>query len=166
LKNTGIVRRIDELGRIVIPKEIRDILNITNGDELEIYVENDNIILHKYSQLGKEKDKNDKLFASLSFLTEGLLLLGDKDKIVSNGPYENQTFSDEIRELIMERKPYRSLNLEQYIIGENNLQGYFYFYPILHNSVIKGVIILVKSTPIKKEDEIFVRVLKNIIDNF
>ena len=51
MKTTGIIRRIDELGRIVIPKEIRKNLRIKNGESLEIYLENDSIILRKYSQI-------------------------------------------------------------------------------------------------------------------
>lgn len=49
MKNTGIVRKIDELGRIVIPKETRRSFNINEGDSLEIFTEGGNIILKKYS---------------------------------------------------------------------------------------------------------------------
>ena len=49
--STGIIRRIDELGRIVIPKEIRKNLRIKNGDNLEILVDGENITLRKYSQI-------------------------------------------------------------------------------------------------------------------
>lgn len=48
MKATGIVRKVDELGRIVIPKEIRKVLRIEEKDGLEIYVEEDRIILKKY----------------------------------------------------------------------------------------------------------------------
>ena len=48
MKGTGIVRRIDELGRVVIPKEIRRNMKIQDGDPLEIFVENDSIIFKKY----------------------------------------------------------------------------------------------------------------------
>lgn len=48
MKSTGIVRRVDDLGRVVIPKELRRNLDIKEGDPLEIYVENDRIILRKY----------------------------------------------------------------------------------------------------------------------
>ena len=51
MKSTGVVRRIDELGRIVIPKEIRKNLRIKNGDNLEILVDGENIMLKKYSQI-------------------------------------------------------------------------------------------------------------------
>ena len=56
MKTTGIIRRIDELGRIVIPKEIRKNLRIKNGESLEIYLENDSIILKKYSQIESLKN--------------------------------------------------------------------------------------------------------------
>ncbi|BAQ36506.1 AbrB/MazE/SpoVT family DNA-binding domain-containing protein [Clostridium botulinum] len=48
MKNIGIVRKVDELGRIVIPKELRKVLNIDEGDGLEIYTEGEQIILKKY----------------------------------------------------------------------------------------------------------------------
>lgn len=48
MKATGIVRKVDELGRIVLPIELRRILDIAERDELEIFMENDRIILQKY----------------------------------------------------------------------------------------------------------------------
>ena len=68
MKSTGIVRNIDELGRIVVPKELRKKLGIANTDPVEIYVEDNKIILTKYisvchfcgssAQLTEYKDKN------------------------------------------------------------------------------------------------------------
>lgn len=49
MKSTGIVRKMDELGRVVIPKEMRRVLSIDSKDSLEIYVDGDNIVLGKYS---------------------------------------------------------------------------------------------------------------------
>ena len=48
MKSTGIIRKVDELGRIVLPVELRRTLDIAERDELEIYLENDRIILQKY----------------------------------------------------------------------------------------------------------------------
>ena len=53
MKSTGIIRRIDDLGRVVIPKEIRKNLNIKENDSLEIFIDGENIILKKYSNLSK-----------------------------------------------------------------------------------------------------------------
>lgn len=64
MKSTGIVRKVDELGRIVIPKELRRTLDINEKDPLEIFVENDQIILKKYEPAnachitGEVSDKN------------------------------------------------------------------------------------------------------------
>ena len=49
MKSTGIIRQVDELGRIVIPKEIRRHMGITSSDPIEIYVDDNKIILCKYS---------------------------------------------------------------------------------------------------------------------
>ena len=49
MKNTGVVRRLDELGRITLPMELRKVFNIEERDSLEIYVEDDKIILKKYA---------------------------------------------------------------------------------------------------------------------
>ena len=51
MKNTGIVRRVDDLGRIVLPKEIRSRMRIRINDPMEIYIENDAVILKKYSPM-------------------------------------------------------------------------------------------------------------------
>lgn len=60
MKETGIVRCIDGLGRIVLPKEMRKCMDIDQGDELEIFVEGDHIVLKKYvpccSFCGSERD--------------------------------------------------------------------------------------------------------------
>lgn len=68
MKSTGIVRNIDELGRVVVPKELRKKLGIANTDPVEIYVEDNKIILTKYvsvchfcgetANLTEYKDKN------------------------------------------------------------------------------------------------------------
>lgn len=56
MKATGIVRRIDDLGRVVIPKEIRRTMNIREGDPLEIYLEDGGVVFKKYSPLGMNED--------------------------------------------------------------------------------------------------------------
>ena len=84
MKATGIVRRIDELGRVVIPKEIRRTLRIREGDPLEIYTDKDGeVILKKYSPIGEisnfAKDYTESLFRSLGHIA----CITDKDMIVS-----------------------------------------------------------------------------------
>lgn len=56
MKATGIVRRIDDLGRIVIPKEIRRTMRIREGDPLEIFTEDNSIIFSKYDGINEEEE--------------------------------------------------------------------------------------------------------------
>ena len=49
MKDTGIVRKIDEMGRLVLPKEMRSKMGIDSGDEIEFFADNDRIVLRKYA---------------------------------------------------------------------------------------------------------------------
>ncbi len=84
MKATGIVRRIDELGRVVIPKEIRRTLRIREGDPLEIYTDHDGeVVLKKYSPIGEiaaiARDYTESLYRSLGHIS----LICDRDMVVS-----------------------------------------------------------------------------------
>lgn len=84
MRATGIVRRIDELGRIVVPKEIRRTLRIREGDPLEIYTDRDGeIILKKYSPIGEmssfARDYTESLFRSLGHIA----CIVDRDQVVA-----------------------------------------------------------------------------------
>lgn len=84
LKATGIVRRIDELGRVVIPKEIRRTLRIREGDPLEIYTERDGgIILKKYSPIGELSQNATELAQSLHRTFSLPAAICDKDSYVA-----------------------------------------------------------------------------------
>lgn len=109
MKATGIVRRIDELGRVVIPKEIRKTLHIAEGTPLEIYTEKDALVLRRYSPVeGVEEDGRD-LAAALYELTGGLCLITDTEKIlcVSDAAlkdYEGAPLTDAFRARLAERR--------------------------------------------------------------
>ena len=84
MRATGIVRRIDELGRVVIPKEIRRTLRIREGDPLEIFTDHDGeVVLKKYSPIGEisaiAKDYTDSLYRTLGHLA----CICDRDAVVS-----------------------------------------------------------------------------------
>ena len=84
MKATGIVRRIDELGRVVIPKEIRRTLHIREGYPLEIFVGKDaEIVLKKYSPLGEMGDSAGDYAQVLHRVSGHTALIADRDVIVS-----------------------------------------------------------------------------------
>lgn len=89
MKATGIVRRIDDLGRIVIPIEIRRDMNIRDGDPLEIFVDkNGEVILKKYSALGEMHGFAESIVHSVQEATQQLVIMTDRDQVVavSGGP--------------------------------------------------------------------------------
>ena len=67
MKNTGIVRKIDRLGRIVIPKEIRNTLRILDDDNLELLIDGENIVLKKYSYMKNFADIAKNLLSNINF---------------------------------------------------------------------------------------------------
>ncbi|OPH51243.1 stage V sporulation protein T [Paenibacillus ferrarius] len=84
MKATGIVRRIDDLGRVVIPKEIRRTLRIREGDPLEIFVDRDGeVILKKYSPIGELGDFAKEYAESLFESTNHVALISDRDNIIA-----------------------------------------------------------------------------------
>ena len=85
MKATGIVRRIDELGRVVIPKEIRRTLRIREGDPLEIFTDKDGgVILKKYSPIGELSESAQELAASLHQAFALPAAICDKDTYVAS----------------------------------------------------------------------------------
>lgn len=84
MKATGIVRRIDDLGRVVIPKEIRRTLRIREGDPLEIFVDRDGeVILKKYSPIGELGDFAKEYAESLFESTGHITMISDRDNIIA-----------------------------------------------------------------------------------
>lgn len=84
MKATGIVRRVDDLGRIVIPKEIRRTLRIREGDPLEIYTEKDGgVIFRKYSPMGDLQDFAAQICEAIGSNTGRIAAVADRDSIIA-----------------------------------------------------------------------------------
>ena len=84
MKATGIVRRIDDLGRVVIPKEIRRTMRIREGDPLEIYVDQQGeIILKKFSPIGELGDFSKEYAESINESLDKIVFITDRDSIIA-----------------------------------------------------------------------------------
>ncbi|MFA9397934.1 MAG: stage V sporulation protein T [Clostridiaceae bacterium] len=95
MKATGIVRRIDELGRVVIPKEIRRTLRIREGDPLEIFTDREGgVILKKYSPIGELGDFSQQYVESLQTTIGNIIIVSDKDNIISISGSPKKTYMD------------------------------------------------------------------------
>lgn len=121
MKTTGIVRRIDDLGRIVIPKEIRKTFRISDGENIEIFIEGENIVLKKYSVLNKIEDYAEKFTDAIYSFVKYNIIITDTDSIIAlSGPlkkqYINKPISEYLRNCIRRRE-----NLHEKYVKDINL---------------------------------------------
>ncbi|MBE3571416.1 MAG: stage V sporulation protein T [Moorella humiferrea] len=111
MKATGIVRRIDDLGRVVIPKEIRRTLRIREGDPLEIFVDREGeVILKKYSPIGELGDFAKEYADSLHEAIGHIACIADRDNIIAVAGAPKKEFLDKpigpaVEKVMEERKP-------------------------------------------------------------
>ena len=112
MKATGIVRRIDDLGRVVIPKEIRRTMRIREGDPLEIFTDNNGgVIFKKYSPIGELDESVADYAETVAKITGNTVAVVDKDAVIAAaGPWkkeiQHKRISKETEELIELRRQY------------------------------------------------------------
>lgn len=160
MKATGIVRRIDDLGRVVIPKEIRRTLRIREGDPLEIFTDREGgIILKKYSPIEELTDFSKEYAESLQEVIGHIILISDKDAFISvsgtsKDDYEDRKVSPRLDELMEGRKSVLLGVGNKEVIPlhkDDSLSGYKYqvIAPIIaKGDAIGSVIILSKDEEI------------------
>ncbi|HZG79353.1 MAG TPA: stage V sporulation protein T [Brevibacillus sp.] len=161
MKATGIVRRIDDLGRVVIPKEIRRTLRIREGDPLEIFVDRDGeVILKKYSPIGElgdfAKEYADSLYESLNHT----VLISDRDSVIavsgaSKKEYLEKSIGSIVEKSLEERKTRLEKNAGTYEICRDVSETYgsFVVAPIVAGGdPIGSVILLNKNESTKMSD--------------
>lgn len=162
MTKSGITRRIDELGRIVIPKEIRSNLGIRDGELLEIFIENKGIVIKKYSQVENILDISNKVCKIISDICKIDLLISDREKIlVTSSKLKdkiNVNLSEQLKLLIDNRESYISEKKDK-IIG---LEKYFIIIPIITSTDCSGLVILVSDN---KNDEnlIYAKIASKLI---
>ena len=111
MKATGIVRRIDELGRVVIPKEIRRTLRIKDGDPLEIFTDRDELMLKKYSPIATLEKFSEGTAKSLNDLSGYLAVICDTDEILyatgdGRKDYAKKQVSRQLEKIMQDRRSY------------------------------------------------------------
>jgi AbrB family transcriptional regulator (stage V sporulation protein T) len=112
MRATGVVRRIDDLGRIVIPKEIRKTLRIKEGSPLEIFTEKDgDIILKKYSPINELSNFGEEYVESLAATTGFISIITDRDSVIAVAGTTKKEWlelriTDQIEKIITDRKEY------------------------------------------------------------
>ena len=163
MKATGIVRRVDDLGRIVIPKEIRRTLKIREGDPLEIYTEKDGgVIFRKYSPMGDLQDFAAQMCESIGANTGCIAAVSDRDTIIalSGAPKRelmDKPNSQELDKLMESRKNYRYQPGEARLRAAEGMDKYHLGVasPILCQGDLMGCVMLLlgEDTPPMEESD-------------
>ena len=147
MKQTGVTRKIDELGRIVIPKEIRKNLGIRDGETLEIFTSEDSIILKKYFEVRKYEDLSSKLCELIKNIYNVDLVITDREKVITASNkdiVENTKLNNKFLELIDNREMFISKELLT-INLDIDISGYFTIIPIIASSDSLGLVIIISD---------------------
>ena len=151
MKATGIVRRIDDLGRVVIPKEIRRTMRIREGDPLEIYTDREGgVIFKKYSPVADISTYAADVCTSLHSVSGLFCAVCDCDSVIAfsgSGKKDvlDKSISDELDELIESRKSYLSDLAELPLTSEKGSPMISALSPIISNGDLLGAIVFLHS---------------------
>jgi len=153
MKATGIVRRIDDLGRVVIPKEIRRTLRIREGDPLEIFVDRDGeVILKKYSPISELGDFAREYAESLFESTSHITMISDRDNIIAVSGASKKEYLEKMIGTLVERsmegrKSVLETNQGEYEIikGSNETYSSYAMAPIIAGGDPIGSVILISK---------------------
>ncbi len=109
MQETGIVRRIDELGRIVVPKEMRKTMRIREGDPLEIYLDKDCLVFRKYSPINTIAQSANAVADGIDVLTGKACLITDGDNVIYASRNRlkqsiGKSISEQMEEVFIQRK--------------------------------------------------------------
>ena len=164
MKATGIVRRVDDLGRIVIPKEIRRTLKIREGDPLEIYTEKDwGVIFRKYSPMGELQDFASQICESIGANTGHAAAVCDRDSIIALCGVPKRELMDkpnspELDKLMENRKNYRYMDGDTKLRASESSDKYHLGVaaPILSQGDLIGAVVLLMpegGAPMSEADQ-------------
>lgn len=157
MKSTGVIRRIDELGRIVIPKEIRRNLGIRDGENIEIFTEKDDIILKKYYRMSSLVDLAKDLCEIIYRDFKYKIIITDREKVIATNPEDinliNKKINKECQKIIFDREKI-TLNNHKFIIEDKEINGNFLFTPIISLNDSLGLIIIYSNSGISTEEKI------------
>ena len=170
MKTTGIIRRIDDLGRIVIPKELRKSLRIKNGDSLEIFVDNEDIILKKYSPMESIEEAASRYVDSFSQVIKHSVIVTDKDRVIAaSGSLKKRYLGKSISEFTergIERRDSfveRQKKTFSFVEGIEEY-GYYSLSSIINEGdTIGSVIIISVDNPILESEEKLASILSKLL---
>ena len=170
MKTTGVSRRIDDLGRIVIPKEIRKNFKIRDGELLEILVEGDRIILTKHSSM-KSIDEIAKIcIEAVNDVIDVNMIVTDRDTVVAASSQLRKKYLDKdlsvgFNELILKHNAIIQREPVQLKIDNDNEEYTAYISkPIIVDGDVAGSVVILRSTnKITEADEMLADIISKLL---
>ena len=159
MKATGIVRRIDDLGRVVIPKEIRRTMRIREGDPLEIYTDRDGeVIFKKYSPIGEMSAFATQYTETLNKICSMSVVITDRDSVIASAgvpkkEYTDRKLTSDFEGIMNQRGLYSSKNGDPVFIVEGASANVKYAMPIVTEGDVVGCIACLSSSSDSQSDE-------------
>lgn len=172
MKSTGITRRIDDLGRIVIPKEIRKNLKIKENEVLEIFINNDEIILKKFSPFNDSEKVLSDYIKVINDMTGNDVIITDRDKVIlSSKRLEekllNKKLSEYINDLIENRSIFLSNDMKGIeVIDNEKIKQNYYFIPFIIDSDVVGSIIMFSSKEFDENSKSLLLIASKLLVNY
>ena len=168
MKATGVVRRIDDLGRIVIPKEIRRNLRIRDGESLEIFVDDDNVVLKKYSIMKNIDEYASNLVDSLYSLVKKSVVITDCDSVIAcSGNVKgllNKSISDKLSSSIKRRESIiEKYDKELIITDDFSIDSKYVINSIIANGDSVGLVIIFDKDEIGDDDMLIASLASKIL---
>lgn len=172
LKNTGIIRRIDDLGRIVIPKEIRKSLHINEGDSLEIYMnKNNEIVFKKHSTINDIlKFSNNYAYCLEKYIGHPIIIFDTDNVIIAHGKSKVDLLNLHVEKKLISTLR-KKANLSSLSLGDNyfklpkNLENYTseFITPILSNGDLAGGICCFSKQSLNESSKLLIKVASSFI---
>ena len=172
MKSTGITRRIDDLGRIVIPKEIRKNLKIKENEVLEIFINNDEIILKKFSPFNDLEKVLSDYIKVINDMTGNDVIITDRDKVIlSSKRLEekllNKKLSEYVNDLIENRSIFLSNDMKSIeVIDNEKIKQNYYFIPFIIDSDVVGSIIMFSSKEFDENSKSLLLIASKLLVNY
>ena len=152
MKSTGVVRRVDDLGRIVIPKEIRRTLRIRDGESLEIFVDREMIALKKFSTMTDMDDISKQLVDIVNTVTHQNVFITERDNFIAGSgnlrkKYLNKPISKSLELIMKERKTIVESSLHPIELSDSVVEEYAYVIcPVIMNGDAIGLVLIISES--------------------
>lgn len=169
---SGIVRRIDNLGRVVIPKEIRKTLKIKENEQVEINVLNDNIVLNKYSDIHEYDKSINNLIDIIKSVYDRDIIITNLDKIVLTTKdykdYINLELSPYLANIVDNRKDVSELIPVNLSLNSNmsDIKVSYSIKSIIINGDMIGLLILLSNTNLENSDLKLLQLMSLYLENY